>query len=256
MVSVQSHCHKMHLHLNFVNFVAFYWTTVCGEFVENRFRALCSAGEAIVNPNPMQTFTGRESRVGCGVRCREQPTCSAFQVIQSDGGENTCELFDCKAMPVCESSTKKAAAYYRVSTDRCPPCFIYEPSLASCYYVNTQGLPYFQAAARCLQYGAHLVAIESKEEQNFLASHLVEYDNDVYWTGGESNSFDMSDLSSWTWNLGSISIPMTYMNWYDNQPDSVGERTLYMNTAYGYKWLDIPYRDYLRWSVCEYNICN
>ncbi|XP_031790216.1 C-type lectin domain family 10 member A [Piliocolobus tephrosceles] len=79
----------------------------------------------------------------------------------------------------------------------------------SCYWFSRSGMPWAEAEKHCQLENAHLVVINSREEQNFVQEHL----NFAYtWMG-------LSDREGvWKWVDGT-DYEAGFQNWKPGQPD-------------------------------------
>ncbi|XP_015107158.2 C-type lectin domain family 10 member A [Vicugna pacos] len=78
----------------------------------------------------------------------------------------------------------------------------------SCYWFSSSGKPWPEAEKQCQLEDAHLVVINSREEQNFVQAHIASYT----WMG-------LSDLDGvWKWADGT-DYETNFKNWKPGQPD-------------------------------------
>ncbi|XP_032354483.1 asialoglycoprotein receptor 1 isoform X2 [Camelus ferus] len=78
----------------------------------------------------------------------------------------------------------------------------------SCYWFSSSGKPWPEAEKQCQLEDAHLVVINSGEEQNFVQAHIASYT----WMG-------LSDLDGvWKWADGT-DYETNFKNWKPGQPD-------------------------------------
>ena len=93
------------------------------------------------------------------------------------------------------------------------PGFIYIGALnGSQYYCSAHFYTYAQAKTRAAQLGGHVVSINSKEENDFIASHI----------GGYSAMIGLSDYQTeghFVWDSGE---DLSYTNWFSAQPNDRG----------------------------------
>ncbi|XP_033040720.1 C-type lectin domain family 10 member A isoform X1 [Trachypithecus francoisi] len=105
----------------------------------------------------------------------------------------------------CQVATLKNNA----STERtcCPVNWVEHQD--SCYWFSHSGMPWAEAEKHCQLEDAHLVVINSREEQNFVQEHL----SFAYtWMG-------LSDLEgAWKWVDGT-DYETGFQNWKPGQPD-------------------------------------
>ncbi|CAG9834980.1 unnamed protein product [Diabrotica balteata] len=107
---------------------------------------------------------------------------------------------------------------------------------------------WWEAWAHCKSLNMNLVSIESEQENNFLYQKMKErYGNGPeygFWTAGAK------EQNRWVWkNTGR---PITYYNWYPNQPDNTGSRIeMIYNGLTGLRWKAL-YEHYIGLrAVCE-----
>lgn len=117
---------------------------------------------------------------------------------------------------------------------------------------------WFWAKARCEEMGGHLVAISTKEENDFIASLLPkERDYETYYWIGVA---DESRKRSWRWITGE---GCEYQNWRLGEPNNAGGNEDYVamtsspaNTLHG-TWNDLegPHRthDIVVGFICEWD---
>ena len=118
------------------------------------------------------------------------------------------------------------------------PGFIYMGSYnGHYYYCSVQPSTWENASASCSTYGGYLAAIGSAGENNFLANILT---LQSAWIGLN----DANSEGNFTWSNGD---PLTYTNWYPQQPNSYGNNQDYCEMLNNGQWND-QYND----SVLEY----
>ncbi|XP_061171045.1 low affinity immunoglobulin epsilon Fc receptor-like [Saccostrea echinata] len=99
-----------------------------------------------------------------------------------------------------------------MSTKSCPSNWI--PFGSSCYNIRAQEKSWYHAAMECLQYGAKLVEIETKQENDFLKQRIRIYDEDLlkqnittyseykkFWIGGTDKIIEGRFVWASTGNL-------------------------------------------------------
>lgn len=229
---------------------------VSGEITHAHFTAVCPADSAIADQQPVHEIADVRSEGECGTMCVQQPIiCRAFQVIRVES-QIICQLFqwtDSQTVE-CEASTKNAMAYEVI----CPEPFRLQASTRSCYYVHPVCTDSHEAALTVCQqhHGAHLVSVESHEEQSALEALLAPYQTlcgGWLWFGGESTSADTADKSSWFWNIIANMCPLTYDNWGATEPHA-GEPYMMVGSVWDYKWINVPNGFALACPVCEYEL--
>ncbi|XP_067992765.1 CD209 antigen-like protein C [Melanerpes formicivorus] len=123
---------------------------------------------------------------------------------------------------------------------RCPPGW--QQFARTCYYFSTTTSPWLQAKDFCAQAEAHLVIIDSEQENVFVANQLME--NKVFWLG----LTDMHHEGRWEWLDGS-SLALSF--WGKGEPNDAGHQGEDCATILprGF-WNDIPCANAQAW-VCE-----
>ena len=115
----------------------------------------------------------------------------------------------------------------------------------SCYKFSTGTLNWNAAKSACEALGSRLVVVNSKAEQQALASKITY--NARTWLGFHRNH---RDKSRWLWVDGS---KPTYTNWNSREPNSLREECaeIYPKSG-GWKWNDQSCSDSFRY-ICEIN---
>ncbi|XP_057571552.1 asialoglycoprotein receptor 2 isoform X2 [Hippopotamus amphibius kiboko] len=117
-------------------------------------------------------------------------------------------LFHLKHFPVdIRTLTCRMAFLHSNGTECCPVNWVdYE---GSCYWFSRSGKPWPEAEKYCQLEGAHLVVINSREEQKFVAHHANSFQT---WIGLTDSD------GSWKWVDGT-DYSHSYKNWAATQPD-------------------------------------
>lgn len=117
------------------------------------------------------------------------------------------------------------------------PGFIYMGSFGgSQYYCSVNPATWPQAQAACLANGGYLASVNNQEENNFLANILT---NQTAWIGLN----DEANEGNFVWTNGD---PVTYTNWYEDQPNDYNGNQDFVemlpdglwNDQYNYKLLE------------------
>ncbi|XP_033992149.1 C-type lectin domain family 6 member A-like isoform X4 [Trematomus bernacchii] len=109
----------------------------------------------------------------------------------------------------------------------------------SCYNLSTEEAYWEQSRQNCTAGGAHLVTVDSEEEQEFISS-MIKGDT---WIGLS----DREEEGTWTWVDGS---PLNLTLWEETQPDNGAERTHCAYISPSAWWNDQSCEDHLPW-ICE-----
>ncbi len=103
------------------------------------------------------------------------------------------------------------------------------------YYRLTEPLNWVEAEAQAIEWGGHLVILNSREEELWIKEVFGEYE--YFWIGFN----DREKEGKWEWSRGG---PVTYTNWAPGAPDDLlGEDAAVMNwgwSGYGNYWNDVP----------------
>ena len=115
---------------------------------------------------------------------------------------------------------------------QCPSEFIHRNvELKSCYFFSKTKMTWPDARDDCIRRGSYLVAVQSKQEDDFLRGILVTKEDADHWMGGS----DLLKEGQWVWHQSGEQF--TYTNWFPGQPDnSRGEACLMY-------WNDIKWND-------------
>jgi len=118
------------------------------------------------------------------------------------------------------------------------PGFIYMGTFGgSQYYCSVNPATWPQAQAGCLANGGHLASVNNASENNFLANILV---NQTAWIGLN----DEFNEGTFTWTNGD---PVTYTNWYADQPNDYNNNQDYVEMLSDGQW-----NDQYNYKVLEY----
>lgn len=81
------------------------------------------------------------------------------------------------------------------------------------YYVCEEVMTWHEARDQCVEYGGHLLTIESEEENRKILSLIKDYEADAFWIG----LTDEGHEGNWVNIRGER---LDYMNWGERQPDN------------------------------------
>ncbi|XP_076711431.1 C-type lectin domain family 4 member A-like [Callospermophilus lateralis] len=117
---------------------------------------------------------------------------------------------------------------------------------SSCYFFSTDAKPWKESQENCSRMEAHLVVINSKEEQDFLTQNM---DKAAAYFVGLS---DPEGQGHWQW-VDQTPYNQSATFWHPGEPSHREERCVVVNprpTSAQWGWNDIPCKDRHR-SVCE-----
>ncbi|XP_046331321.2 MAM and LDL-receptor class A domain-containing protein 1-like [Haliotis rufescens] len=132
----------------------------------------------------------------------------------------------------------------------------------SCYTFHTSAAFWFRGHVKCKEENArsHLVAINSKEEQDFLVN-IIKRDAALtaagtagFFTSGNDETME----KHFQWTGAEISNNATYTNWYPGQPNNVGAMQHCLLMEYpnaDYQWGDVEC-DTAHPYICEVDLPN
>ncbi|NXK00944.1 CL17A protein, partial [Corythaixoides concolor] len=123
---------------------------------------------------------------------------------------------------------------------RCPAGW--QQFARTCYFFSTTTKPWLAAKESCASANAHLVIVDTEQENKFLANHIM--DHRVFWLGLS----DRHKEGDWQWVDGR-SPSLSF--WNTNEPNNVGEHgedcaTMYHNG----RWNDVGCANSEAW-ICE-----
>uniref|UniRef100_A0A8C0PYA3 Asialoglycoprotein receptor 2 n=1 Tax=Canis lupus familiaris TaxID=9615 RepID=A0A8C0PYA3_CANLF len=139
--------------------------------------------------------------------------------------------------------TCQVAFFQSNGTDCCPVNWLeYE---GSCYWFSRSGKTWEEAEKHCQLESAHLVVVNSREEQKFILQHTNPFDT---WIGLTDSD------GSWRWVDGT-DYQQSYKNWAATQPDDwqgheVGGGEDCAEVRANGRWNDNFCKQVQRW-VCE-----
>jgi cysteine-rich repeat protein len=110
---------------------------------------------------------------------------------------------------------------------------------AHAYRLHTRARPWVEAESTCVDSGGHLVAVETAEEQNFLARRV----SFELWLGGSRAS-----QTSFRWVTGE---PVVYGAFAKNQPDNAGGKEDCIGFTSSHAWNDLDC-SLSRRFICEF----
>ncbi|NXO51727.1 CL17A protein, partial [Aramus guarauna] len=123
---------------------------------------------------------------------------------------------------------------------RCPAGW--QQFAKTCYFFSTTNKPWLAAKDSCGDFNAHLVVINSEQENKFLANHIME--NRVFWLG----LTDMYKEGDWQWTDGRL---LSLSFWNSGEPNNVGHHGEDCATIYSSgRWNDASCSNAEAW-ICE-----
>ncbi|XP_028905698.1 C-type lectin domain family 4 member G-like isoform X4 [Ornithorhynchus anatinus] len=132
------------------------------------------------------------------------------------------------------------------SQTSCTPC---SPSWkafeGSCYYMSRTTALWHDAVKKCAEKEAHLVIINSREEQNFLISNS---DDRTYWIGLSSVRDGSGKVKHHRW-IDETDLTFTY--WSPGEPNDAGDQEDCVVMLSNGRWNDTPCHTDLEKWVCE-----
>ncbi|XP_060598545.1 C-type lectin domain family 4 member E-like [Ruditapes philippinarum] len=109
----------------------------------------------------------------------------------------------------------------------------------SCYFVISKKNSFQSAENECRQLNAHVVRLETKEENEFLKSYMDKHveDTKIYWIG-------ITDVEKeGVWKLSGTGRVVPYTDWKGNEPNDFRGRedcaVLHHHTQWS-GWMDVP----------------
>nr|UYM80466.1 perlucin-like protein [Novocrania anomala] len=138
----------------------------------------------------------------------------------------------------------------RVNETVCPNGFIKNDHFSSCYMFINQNLNWNDSQNVCSGLSAHLVHVESVQENNYLLQEVNStkvFTESKFWLGGN----DLNQAQIWRWADGGA--PFLFTNWNPGEPNHERERCLEMRRFQDGKWNDVPCT-VQRPFICEIDI--
>ncbi|XP_060598551.1 perlucin-like protein isoform X2 [Ruditapes philippinarum] len=107
----------------------------------------------------------------------------------------------------------------------------------SCYLFDTKTLDFQSAEKECGKFEAHVVRLETQEENTFLKSFMANHFKDTaYWIG-------MTDVETeGLWKISGTKRIVPFTDWEDGLPNNHGgnEDCVIFYGPSSYSWLDVP----------------
>nr|XP_004610704.1 unnamed protein product [Sorex araneus] len=118
----------------------------------------------------------------------------------------------------------------------------WKPFGSNCYFVSSEEQTWTDSKKHCAGMQAHLLVVDSKEEQDFINKNVDE-SCDYY--------FGLSDLQNghWEW-VNETPYNHSASFWHPGEPSNGNEHCVMLNFHHQWGWNDAPC-DLLQHSVCE-----
>ncbi|KAM6226057.1 C-type lectin domain family 10 member A-like [Porphyrio hochstetteri] len=116
------------------------------------------------------------------------------------------------ASVLLDEALQEARNLSKILCTRCPTGW--QQFFRTCYYFSTITKPWLAAKEFCSNFNAHLVIVDSEQENKFLANHIM--DNRVFWLGLS----DTHKEGDWKWENGQ-SLSLSF--WSSGEPNNVGQ---------------------------------
>lgn len=113
----------------------------------------------------------------------------------------------------------------------CPDAWIHFQD--SCYLFPSGEFRFEDAEFLCIQYGSHLVHIETEAENVFLKNYMSNFKDSDYWTG-----LVRGNSGKWIWHGSEKEA--SYINWSNISPNNYGGKQdcVYQQLSYNFQWND------------------
>jgi len=134
-----------------------------------------------------------------------------------------------------------------------PPDFFCPKELPkSCYMFVEETKTWLGAQQYCMGKRAHLIAIESWEENIFIKNQLTGLNsNRAWWTGGSNDGVP----GQWKWKIpAGKDEPLKYHDWDNRQPDNAGRKETVIEIWQAHhRWND-RVNTLKQYFICEYDV--
>ncbi|XP_038596431.1 C-type lectin domain family 4 member G-like [Tachyglossus aculeatus] len=140
----------------------------------------------------------------------------------------------------------RALAASKIGNTSCTPCSPpWKAFEGSCYYLSRTTSNWHDALKKCTEKEAHLVIINSREEQNFLIWNL---DDKGYWIGLTSVRDGSGKVQRHRW-IDETDLTFTY--WNRGEPNDSGDEEDCVTLLSNGRWNDAPCHTDLENWICE-----
>ncbi|XP_077026055.1 C-type lectin domain family 4 member A isoform X2 [Tamandua tetradactyla] len=117
---------------------------------------------------------------------------------------------------------------------------------SNCYLISTTSVSWDKSEKICSETGAHLLVINTKEEQEFIIQKLNE--NYAYYLGLS----DPEGKNQWQW-VDQTPYNESVIFWHEDEPNNPAENCallLFRPTTKKWGWNDIPCSE-MQYSICK-----
>ncbi|XP_010188290.1 PREDICTED: C-type lectin domain family 17, member A-like [Mesitornis unicolor] len=151
-----------------------------------------------------------------------------------------------RASALLDAALEETRNLSEILCTRCPAGW--QQFAKNCYFFSTDTKPWRAAMDSCTEFNAHLVIVDSEQENKFLANRIME--NRVFWLGLS----DAHKEDDWQWVDG-LPLPLYFRFWNNGEPNNVGHQgedcaTILPNG----RWNDATCSNTEPW-ICERGCC-
>ncbi|XP_045191217.2 perlucin-like protein [Mercenaria mercenaria] len=165
---------------------------------------------------------------------------------------NSLESAGAKATEITTATTAKTTATTQ-TVSKCPDSW--STYNDSCYFIDSKDVNFQTAKNMCSQQHAHLVHLETREENAFLKSLLEKHFSEglLYWIG-------MTDSETeGVWKMTGTDTIIPFTDWKGIEPENAlthptGQDCAAFYRPLSYSWADINCFNRLARAVCEKNV--
>lgn len=147
---------------------------------------------------------------------------------------------------ICASTTSPLTSGTTTTSPptKCPENW--RPFRKSCYSFNKTVSNFTMAVETCKSLNAHLVYVESADENKFLKDSIKSINPDVSWWIGLTD-----DETEGTWKWVGTDRVVTFKDWHTGAPDNLdGNENCAMYAWPSFDWNDAPC-NYVAYIICE-----
>ncbi|CAH1776610.1 unnamed protein product, partial [Owenia fusiformis] len=185
------------------------------------------------------------SIVECSLQCVKTKKCAQINVEKVTERTWNCDLF---GWGTGSKVSSPGHQHYTMMFSECKGGFLTNIYNGSAYCFHQGPLNWTDAEIKCLEYGAHLVTIETESEEIALETHAFTYgQNNLFFHIGLNDRAVANDYI-WTGSRKSA----TYYAWGTDEPNPDDDSHCIALSSYrNYKWADIPCSTYKVGFICE-----